>query len=68
MERLSQLQTKSKPLLPSSFEASPLEIKPNIFAEIVGGAVLAGELSLLASLSTRTLGKSHLRLGRRKSK
>lgn len=42
--------------------------KPNTFAEIVGGAVLAGELSLLASLSTRTLGKSHLRLGRRKSK
>lgn len=34
------------------------------FAEIIGGAVLAGELSLLASLAEGSLGKAHERLGR----
>lgn len=34
------------------------------FAEIVGAACLAGEISLLASLSVGTLAKSHIRLGR----
>lgn len=34
------------------------------FAEIIGGAVLAGELSLLASLAQGTLGKAHKTLGR----
>lgn len=34
------------------------------FAEIIGGAVLAGELSLLASLSEGTLAKAHKELGR----
>ena len=34
------------------------------FAEIVGCAVLAGEISLLASLSEGTLARAHLRLGR----
>jgi len=34
------------------------------FAEIVGAAVLAGEISLLASLSIGTLAQSHSRLGR----
>ncbi len=42
--------------------------RPYKFAESIGGAVLAGELSLLASLTTRTLGSSHLKLGRRKIK
>jgi len=36
------------------------------FAEIIGGAVLAGEISLLASLSEGSLSKSHERLGRGK--
>jgi len=36
------------------------------FAEIVTGAVLAGELSLLASLSEGTLAKAHKELGRGK--
>ncbi len=35
-------------------------------AEIVGGAVLAGEISLLASLSEKTLARAHQRLGRGK--
>lgn len=35
------------------------------FAEIVGAAVLAGELSLLASLSVGTLAKAHKALGRK---
>ncbi|WP_205835858.1 hydroxymethylglutaryl-CoA reductase (NADPH) [Metallosphaera hakonensis] len=34
------------------------------FAEIISAAVLAGELNLLSALSTRELGKAHLRLGR----
>lgn len=33
-------------------------------AEIVGGAVLAGELSLLAALTSRDLARAHERLGR----
>lgn len=33
-------------------------------AEVLGGAVLAGELSLLASLSAHTLASSHKKLGR----
>jgi hydroxymethylglutaryl-CoA reductase (NADPH) len=37
---------------------------PHIFAEVLGAAVLAGELSLLASLSEGTLAKSHKKLGR----
>ena len=34
------------------------------FAEIIGGAVLAGEISLLSSLSEGTLAKAHKELGR----
>lgn len=34
------------------------------FAEIIAGAVLAGEISLLASLSQGTLAKAHVRLAR----
>lgn len=37
------------------------------FAEIVAASVLAGEISLLASLSERSLGKAHERLGRGKN-
>ena len=33
-------------------------------AEIIGGAVLAGELSLLASLAEQSLAKAHMKLGR----
>jgi len=36
------------------------------FAEIVAGAVLAGEISLLASLAEGSLGKAHEKLGRGK--
>ncbi len=38
------------------------------FAEIIAGAVLAGEISLLASLSAGTLGTAHERLGRKNVK
>jgi hydroxymethylglutaryl-CoA reductase (NADPH) len=38
----------------------------NEFAEVLGGAVLAGELSLLASLAEGSLAKAHDRLGRAK--
>lgn len=34
------------------------------FAEVIGAAVLGGEISLLASLSEGSLGKAHARLGR----
>ncbi len=44
------------------------EGKVEQFSEIIAGAVLAGEISLLASLSAGTLGKSHQELGRGKSK
>lgn len=37
---------------------------PYVLAEVLGGAVLAGELSLLASLSEGTLAVSHKKLGR----
>ncbi len=37
------------------------------FAEIIAAAVMAGELNLLAALSTRELGKAHQKLGRSKS-
>ena len=36
------------------------------FAEIIAGAVLAGELSLLASLSEGTLARAHEKWGRGK--
>ncbi len=42
------------------------EGKVEHFAEIIGGAVLAGELSLLASLAQGSLGKAHKALGRGK--
>lgn len=35
------------------------------FAEVIGAAVLAGEISLLASLSVGTLAKAHAKLGRK---
>lgn len=38
------------------------------FAKIIGGAVLAGELSLIASQAQGTLSKAHMELGRKKSK
>lgn len=40
------------------------EGKVEQFAEIIGGAVLAGELSLLASLAQGSLGKAHISLAR----
>ncbi len=44
------------------------EGKVEQFAEIIAGAVLAGEISLLASLSAGTLGTAHERLGRKNVK
>lgn len=38
------------------------------FAEVIGSAVLAGEISLIASLAEGTLGKAHQKLGRGKKK
>ena len=40
------------------------EPKVESFAEVIGGAVLAGELSLLASLAEGSLAQAHLKLGR----
>ena len=37
---------------------------PYVLAEVLGGAVLAGELSLLASLAEGSLAKAHTQLGR----
>jgi hydroxymethylglutaryl-CoA reductase (NADPH) len=37
-----------------------------VFSEIIGASVLAGELSLLASLSEGSLGEAHKKLGRNK--
>ena len=34
------------------------------FAEIIGGTVLAGEISLLASLSENSLARAHEKYGR----
>jgi len=42
-------------------------VLPGTFAEYIGGAVLSGELSLIASLSTRSLGSAHKTLGRNKA-
>lgn len=42
--------------------------KVSEFAKIIGGAVLAGELSLIASQAEGTLSKAHMELGRKKSK
>jgi len=36
------------------------------YAQVLGVAVLAGELSLIASLSEGTLAKAHQKLGRKK--
>jgi hydroxymethylglutaryl-CoA reductase (NADPH) len=36
------------------------------FAKLIGGVVLAGELSLLSALASGALGKSHKELGRKK--
>jgi hydroxymethylglutaryl-CoA reductase (NADPH) len=38
--------------------------KSNELAEVVGAAVLAGELSLLASIAEGSLARSHAKLGR----
>jgi hydroxymethylglutaryl-CoA reductase (NADPH) len=37
---------------------------PFVLAEVLGGAVLAGELSLLASLAEGSLAQAHTKLGR----
>ena len=52
--------------LPTQKEALSLigETTSQGFAQVVAGAVLAGEISLLASLSEGTLSKAHKRLGR----
>lgn len=57
--------------LPTQSEALEIlgvkgEGKVGEFAEVIGAACLAGEISLLASLTEGTLAKSHLRLGRAK--
>lgn len=49
--------------LATQSEAMSIIGKDNL-AEGIGGAVLAGEISLLASLSEGSLGKSHRKLGR----
>ncbi|MBI2019685.1 hydroxymethylglutaryl-CoA reductase [Candidatus Daviesbacteria bacterium] len=53
--------------LPTQQEALKIMKVNNVleYARVLGGAVLAGELSLLASLAEGTLAKAHQRLGRR---
>lgn len=54
--------------IPSQNEAIKImQVKnPQELAEVVAGAVLAGELSLLASQTEGTLSKAHQKLGRKK--
>lgn len=54
--------------LPTQKEAlSIMQVKNMLeFGSLVGGAVLAGELSLIASLAEGTLAKAHQKLGRKK--
>lgn len=54
-------QRKALELMGFSKKAKSFE-----FAEIAGGAVLAGELSLIAAITTKSLGSAHKRLGRSK--
>lgn len=54
----TKLKTKQEGL-------SIIEVKTSIeLSEVLGGAVLAGEISLLASLAEGTLSKAHRKLGR----
>ncbi len=52
--------------LPTQQEALNLMKVKNVleFASVIGAAVLAGELSLIASLAERSLAKAHMKLGR----
>jgi hydroxymethylglutaryl-CoA reductase (NADPH) len=52
--------------LPTQKEAFNLTMAKSSteLAEVLAGAVLAGELSLLASITEKTLAKSHKKLGR----
>lgn len=54
--------------LPTQSEALKIMKVNNVleYAQVVGGTVLAGELSLIASLAEGTLAKVHERLGRKK--
>lgn len=54
--------------LPTQKEALAIMKVKNVleYAQVVAGATLAGELSLLASLSEGTLAKAHQKLGRKK--
>lgn len=54
--------------LPTQKEALGIMQVKNVleFASLTGGAVLAGELSLIASLAEGSLAKAHSRLGRKK--
>lgn len=53
--------------LPTQKEAFSIMNNPSVleYAQIVAGAVLAGELSLIASLAEGTLAKAHQKLGRK---
>jgi hydroxymethylglutaryl-CoA reductase (NADPH) len=57
----TQLATQKEAL---QILALPDQEKSKALAEITAGAVLAGELSLLASLAEGTLGTAHKALGR----
>lgn len=57
----TQLETQREALAILGISGSD---KTEMFAEIIAGAVLAGELSLLASLAEGTLAKAHQELGR----
>lgn len=54
--------------LPTQQEALKIMTVSSVleYAQVLGGAVLAGELSLIASLAEGTLAKTHQRLGRKK--
>jgi hydroxymethylglutaryl-CoA reductase (NADPH) len=60
------LATQKEALRIMGLEAQKEKGTGQKFAEIIGGAVLAGEISLLASLAENSLSHAHERLGRGK--
>lgn len=62
----TQLATQKEALCIIGLDASKEKNTARKLAEIIGGAVLAGEISLLASLAEGSLARSHLKYGRGK--
>lgn len=60
----TSLATQKEALAILGAAAGTKSLTSQEFAEVVGGAVLAGEVSLLASLSEGSLSRAHAQLGR----